>query len=91
MVLNGQYGQKWTKMVQNGTKWSTNFKNGQKCSRMGQNCQNCLKWWARRTGLSLRRFAKDKVKRPEGPPARSRAPELPVDFQLQMIQWTVDK
>ena len=55
-VINGHNDIKWSKMVQNGK----NSKKNKGFKKMVTNGQNGLK------------SAKDKVKRPEGTPARSR-------------------
>ena len=73
MVKNCQKWSKWSKMVQNGPKWS----------KMVQMVENGQKW-SKMAGLTLSGpgipTVKDEVNRPEGPPARSWAPEGPLNF-----------
>ena len=83
IVKNCQNRQKWSKspkMVQNGSNWSKIIPNGPKWSKLSKivkkkHGQSGLKW-----SKMLAKGAKDEVKTPEEPPARSWAPEGPLNF-----------
>ena len=67
-----------TKYITQNTKKTTNAKH--KTKHQNKTQMECLTLSGPDYGPARRKGAKDEIKRPEGPPAKSRAPEGALDF-----------